>query len=285
MAQPAKIIMFPPCRVHGTKPLTAAEAQPLLATYLAKSTKKPCLHPDAWLRAEGVRHGFKGGPSGGFVMHHLRRIEAGLRGESLQPETTQELVLKFGEDAVVEATGMSLGDVQAAVGNEDEIDKSLGDDTRVDKVIKEGDNERAKRRKEKKERREREKAAKAAGASLPISPPKKRKRAEEQEEAEDSEARSGANTPYADSMVAFSESKWTSKEEYEQSQSILEGEVGERGGAPVVRQDGKPPVVVEHDGDGNVIIPPKKRDKPLSQAQKLNRKEAKKMRRRQNLDQ
>lgn len=271
--QPQKITIYPPLRVHTTTPLSAAEIQPLISAYLTQSLKKPCLHPDAWLRPEGVRHGFKGGPSGGFIMHHLRRIEAGLRGESLQPETTKELVEKFGEEAVREATGLSLGEVQAAVDfgvdytgkkEEEQGEEGFagpGNDTAVEKTIQKGEDERARRRREKKERKEREKAAKRGA-----------------EDAAEGAASSSKKRKVDKGQDASGENEWMSKEEWEQKQPILEGEVGEREGAPVVRQDGKPPVVVEHDEKGNVKQPEQGK-REYTAEEKAARKAAKKARR------
>lgn len=205
-------------------------------------------------------------------MHHLRRIEAGLRGESLQPETTKELVEKFGEEAVREATGLSLGEVQAAVDfgvdytgkkeeEEEEAFAGPGNDTAVEKTIAKGEDERSKRRRLKKERREREKAAKRGAENVgegAEAPSKKRKTGEGEDAGEEHE--------------------WVSKEEWEQKQPVLEGEVGGREGAPVVRQDGKPPIVVEHDEKGNVKAPEQGK-RPYTAEEKAARRAAKKARR------
>ena len=67
---------------------------------------------------------------------------------------------------------------------------------------------------------------------------------------------------------------WREQEEYERGQSVLEGEVGEREGAPVVRQNGALPAVVTEgeDGDGAVR-------KPKTAAEREARKAAKKAKR------
>lgn len=263
---------FPPTKHHPhlTVRLTTADAQPRLATYLEKSRKAPWMHPDAWLASEGVRHGPKSGPSGGWAIHHLRRIEAGLRGENLDPESKEELVAKFGEEVV------GHGEVGAA-------QLQAGDDTRVDALISERGStdagplldEKAERKRKKKQRKERERAEREA-AEQSSKPSKKRKL---NSDTELSDAGTGANTPYADSMVAYSENQWQRKEDYEQSQPILEGELGERDGAPVVKQSGTPPVVVQHDEEGEVEVPKKartKEDKAARKAAKRARREEKK---------
>jgi len=62
----------------------------MLETYLQNSEVHPHLHPDALITPTGVTFSSHGGPSGGVVMHHLRRVAAGLRGEYLEPEATPE---------------------------------------------------------------------------------------------------------------------------------------------------------------------------------------------------
>lgn len=269
MAQSQKTHGFPPIVAHDehTKELTAEEAAVPLADYLDRSRQAPWMHPDAWLSTAGVRHGPKSGPSGGWAIHHLRRIEAGLRGESLVAETKEELVEKFGEEIVKKATdGIPEGLQQTGV------------DRRVDAVIEESqtkiEDEKTRKKREKKERAQREKAEKAGKEDQPSN---KRKRPERDDSnvsvKAESQAGTGANTPYADSMTAYSDT-WQRKEDYEQSQEVVEGEVGGRDGAPVVKQNGEPPVVVTHDLNGNVVVP----QKPKTAEEKAARRLAKKAR-------
>lgn len=262
MAQTQKVFAFPPRAEHDelTKELTAGEAAAPLAEFLERSRQAPWMHPDAWLSTDGVRHGPKSGPSGGWAIHHLRRIEAGLRGESLVAETKEELVEKFGEEAVKNAPpGVAEGELHA------------GDDTQLDAVIEEKntkiEDEKTRKKREKKERTQREKAEKAGNK-------RKRDDWEDSDAPEEIQAGTGANTPYADSMTAYSET-WQKKEDYEQSQDVLMGEVGERDGAPVSKQNGDPPIVVTHDINGGVIVP----EKPKTAEEKAARKLAKKARR------
>ena len=67
-----------------------SEASTLLQTYMANSEVHAHLHPDALITPTGVTFSSHGGPTGGVVMHNLRRIAAGLRGEYLEPEATPE---------------------------------------------------------------------------------------------------------------------------------------------------------------------------------------------------
>jgi hypothetical protein len=62
----------------------------MLQTYISHSEAHPHLHPDALITPTGVTFSSHGGPTGGVVMHNLRRIAAGLRGEYLEPEPTPE---------------------------------------------------------------------------------------------------------------------------------------------------------------------------------------------------
>lgn len=55
---------FSPMVNHTEIRVAPQDVQPKLATYLKKSTKKPFLHPDAWLGSEGVRFGPRGGATG-----------------------------------------------------------------------------------------------------------------------------------------------------------------------------------------------------------------------------
>jgi hypothetical protein len=62
----------------------------MLQTYLTNSESHPHLHPDALVTPTGITFSSHGGPTGGVLMHNLRRVAAGLRGEFLEPEKTPE---------------------------------------------------------------------------------------------------------------------------------------------------------------------------------------------------
>lgn len=79
-----------PHRLISSKPISTADASAMLQTYIANSEAHPHLHPDALITPTGVTFSSHGGPTGGVVMHNLRRIAAGLRGEYLEPEPTPE---------------------------------------------------------------------------------------------------------------------------------------------------------------------------------------------------
>ncbi|KAF7190371.1 hypothetical protein HII31_08289 [Pseudocercospora fuligena] len=264
---------YPPMRVHKTKRIPTKQAQPIIAAYIERSKKRPSLHPDAWLAVDGIRFGPKGGPSGGWAIHHLKRIEAGMRGESLMPESKDELVARFGEE-------------EAATHSTSVAEPS--DDTRLDETIEQtnGVIDKAARKAAKKARRNEEKKD---GSD--------RKRQKKNHEidawASDSAAAgasdhaqpSGYTTPYQDSLVAYEERRDPAdldedpdaqpREEYEQQQEIVEGEVGERGGAPVSKQNGKVPPLVKHKKDGEVEVPKKAK----TEEEKAARRAAKKAKR------
>lgn len=80
----------PTHRLISSKPVSTADASTMLQTYISHSEAHPHLHPDALITPTGVTFSSHGGPTGGVVMHNLRRIAAGLRGEYLEPEPTPE---------------------------------------------------------------------------------------------------------------------------------------------------------------------------------------------------
>ncbi|KAF1845891.1 uncharacterized protein K460DRAFT_366738 [Cucurbitaria berberidis CBS 394.84] len=80
----------PPSRHISSTPISLTSASRILETYLTNSERHPHLHPDALITPTGVTFSSHGGPVGGVVMHNLRRVAAGLRGEYLEPEKTPE---------------------------------------------------------------------------------------------------------------------------------------------------------------------------------------------------
>lgn len=112
--------IYPPIHSHTSRTthLSLEEAQPLVAKYIQKSQKHPHYHPDSFLDPDGVQYGPKSGRNGGIVIHYLRRLEAGMRGEHLPLESREELQVKFGED---EVDGLML---------------PTSDDTRLDETIR-----------------------------------------------------------------------------------------------------------------------------------------------------
>ena len=88
----------PPC-IHLTEPeqISPDEAQASIAKFLQRSESRPYMHPDSFLVNTGIRFAMGSGPRGGIAFHHLRRVEAGLRGEVLEQETPEQLEAMFGD--------------------------------------------------------------------------------------------------------------------------------------------------------------------------------------------
>ncbi|KAK6433196.1 hypothetical protein LTR95_010631, partial [Oleoguttula sp. CCFEE 5521] len=105
---------YPPHRSLPAHTITPSAARSLLSNFLSQTPTSPHLHPDALLTASGITFSPNSGPTGGLALHHLDRIAVGLRGENLAQESKQDWEALFGAE---------LG---------------LGDDTRVDGVIKAG---------------------------------------------------------------------------------------------------------------------------------------------------
>ncbi|KAH9860634.1 hypothetical protein J1614_011965 [Plenodomus biglobosus] len=95
----------PPSRHISSTPVSPAAASAMLATYLLNSEAHAHLHPDALITPTGVTFSSHGGPAGGVVLHNLRRVAAGLRGEYLEPEGTPEPEGEEGGDVVAGADG------------------------------------------------------------------------------------------------------------------------------------------------------------------------------------
>ncbi|KAK5675912.1 hypothetical protein LTS10_011644 [Elasticomyces elasticus] len=92
---------YPPIFHHppSTTRLSPTQTQLQLASFLSLTASAPYLHPDAQLSTSGITFAAQSGPKGGIALHHLRRIEAGLRGERLGLETAAELEEEYGTEA------------------------------------------------------------------------------------------------------------------------------------------------------------------------------------------
>lgn len=93
-----------PYRRISSKPISLADGSEMLDRYLQNSLAHSHLHPDALITPTGTNFSALGS-SGGVVMHNLRRVAAGLKGEHLEPEPTPEPEGKAGaqNDIAVEA--------------------------------------------------------------------------------------------------------------------------------------------------------------------------------------
>lgn len=79
-----------PHRLISSKSIPIEDASSMLEKYLSNSEVHPHLHPDALITPSGTTFSAQGGPTGGVVMHNLRRVAAGLKGNYLEPEPTPE---------------------------------------------------------------------------------------------------------------------------------------------------------------------------------------------------
>ncbi|KAL9014542.1 MAG: hypothetical protein Q9173_000819 [Seirophora scorigena] len=70
----------PPIRNHSSQCISSSQAQQLIASFLGETLKDSSLHPNALLTEDGP---VNRSSSMGLVLHNLRRVEAGLRGEHL----------------------------------------------------------------------------------------------------------------------------------------------------------------------------------------------------------
>lgn len=80
----------PPSRNVSSTPISLEDASRMLDTYITNSERHPHLHPDAQITPLGVQFSSHSGPNGGVLLHNLRRVAAGLKGEFLEPEKTPE---------------------------------------------------------------------------------------------------------------------------------------------------------------------------------------------------
>ena len=224
---------YPPAVHHQTltKQLPPSAAQTQLSAFLSKTTTSPHLHPDSLLSTTGITYSAHSGPSGGLAIHHLRRIEAGLRGENLIPDTDEELKRLNCEE-----------------------DEGDGDDEKLDESIAQSERKRLKESKKRKRTAEIQDWAEDTSSQADLSGPGKELESFAQ------------NTP-------VHESEWEEQGEWEAKQRPMEGEVGERDGAPLERQNlGGPPEVRDGGGGGEGR-------RELTDKEKKARKEAKKKRR------
>jgi hypothetical protein len=79
---------FPPLRSHPSTPITSDLALQKLQEYLSATNSNPYLLPNATLQSDGPRAASDS--SSNLVIHNLKRVEAGLRGEWLEPSLDLE---------------------------------------------------------------------------------------------------------------------------------------------------------------------------------------------------
>lgn len=102
---------------HSATRIPTSEALSLLSAYLEAATTDPSLHPNALLTESGPITPSSGANTG-LVLHNLRRVEAGLKGEHLGADLTFEkhggeaLPGMMDENAVARASEVPVGGLQ-----------------------------------------------------------------------------------------------------------------------------------------------------------------------------
>lgn len=104
---------YPPTIHHTTTPLSPAQALSLLTSYLTAATADPSLHPHAHL----TEHGPVALSNVGLVLHNLRRVEAGLRGENLGEDLTVRK--NEGDDGVLSGSTIMPNDDGVGLDKQD----------------------------------------------------------------------------------------------------------------------------------------------------------------------
>jgi hypothetical protein len=82
-----QIIGYHPQRLHSTTQLHPSQVLEDVTSYLDAASSNPSLHPDAQLTESGPVT-VSNGESLGLALHHLQRLQSGLRGERLVPDAT-----------------------------------------------------------------------------------------------------------------------------------------------------------------------------------------------------
>ena len=79
----ATYICHPPHRHHATRQVVPSEALSLLSAYLTAASTDASMHPNVLLTEAGPITPALGTHQLGLVLHNLKRVEAGLKGERL----------------------------------------------------------------------------------------------------------------------------------------------------------------------------------------------------------
>ncbi|KAI4236518.1 MAG: hypothetical protein LQ349_002505 [Xanthoria aureola] len=77
---------YPPTLLQESRRISPSDAQQLVSEFLKATTTDPSLHPNALLTENGPVVASSG--STGLVLHNLKRVEAGLRGEHIAADLT-----------------------------------------------------------------------------------------------------------------------------------------------------------------------------------------------------
>lgn len=97
---------YPPHHHHSTERISQSHALSLLSSYLAAAATEAYLHPNALLTESGPITPSSGAHSVGLVLHNLKRVEAGLKGEQLGADLTFQ---KYGGEGLPDLLVTSEG--------------------------------------------------------------------------------------------------------------------------------------------------------------------------------
>ncbi|CAF9910466.1 MAG: hypothetical protein ALECFALPRED_006604 [Alectoria fallacina] len=114
---------YPPAVHHSSTRLSLSETLSLLSAYLDATTTDPSLHPSAHLTKHGPVAP-SSGPNTGLVLHNLRRVEAGLRGENLGEDS---IFQKYGGDGLPELMPDGVAEDAGGRGHRGSLDNEQGD--------------------------------------------------------------------------------------------------------------------------------------------------------------
>ncbi len=118
-------LSLPPTRSKSSKPISTAHALSLLQTYLSAAENPSNAHllPNATLQQDGPKAQSEAGAN--LVIHNLKRVEAGLRGEWLAPVLDLQGVDAedpFGVTSIGFANGGTAGGVNGNGGGEEQME-------------------------------------------------------------------------------------------------------------------------------------------------------------------
>ncbi|KAI0583120.1 hypothetical protein TUN199_03155 [Pyrenophora tritici-repentis] len=151
----------PPVRHVSSTPMSSTSASAMLDKYLKNSEIHAHLHPDAMITPRGVTFNAQGGALGNPLMHHLRRVAAGLHGEHLEADLS---LLDLHDDHHHHVADIASTPEDGLQGMADYQPEQRGEepDTRKEHVDDGAHTDKEAKKKAKKERhlqRKREKAA------------------------------------------------------------------------------------------------------------------------------
>lgn len=146
---------LPPTTLHSTKPLSQAAAHDFIAAYIDRANTDPALQPNASISEHGpVSRTTASAPN--LILHNLKRVQAGLAGETLGRDLTIVRMDMEGDAGAGAGTGTTDAAADAA-GAEGQGAGQM----EVDGDEDAGGVDKEERKRKKKERRLAEKKAKA----------------------------------------------------------------------------------------------------------------------------